>query len=115
MQNSEVRENCVRCSGTKVVNIRTYKGKYTYIGRGSIFGNPFRIGIDGDRTQVIEKYRALFYDRLKDVEFLRQVLDLKGKVLGCYCKPLPCHGDVIVEFLERYCRSHTIKGVNACR
>lgn len=85
---------------TRVAN--KYKEKCdVYIGRPSIFGNHFKIGIDGNREEVIEKYRAYFYKRLEsDRHFKLEVLSLRGKVLGCFCKPLPCHGDVIVEYLN---------------
>jgi hypothetical protein len=83
-----------------VVNLR--KEKYdVYIGRGSIFGNPFHIGKDGNREEVIEKYKKYFEKRIaEDCKFKNAVLSLKGKVLGCYCKPLKCHGDVIAEYLD---------------
>jgi hypothetical protein len=85
---------------TKVVN--KYKSEYdVYIGRGSIFGNPFVIGKDGTRDEVILKYRNYFYDKIiKDEDFLKAVLLLKDKVLGCFCKPQDCHGDIIVGFLD---------------
>ena len=80
----------------KVVNLRDELYD-VYIGRGSIWGNPFMIGKDGDRDEVIKKYK----DRiLKKPELLKRLPELKGKVLGCYCKPLACHGDVLVELLE---------------
>ena len=84
-----------------VVNLR--KDRFdVYIGRGSIFGNPFRIGEDGSRDQVIAKYRVWFYEKLTtDAIFRAKVEALKDKRLGCYCKPLACHGDVIVAFLAR--------------
>ena len=85
---------------TKVVNKHTEKYD-VYIGRPTIFGNPFAIGRDGDRAEVIIKYRKYFNERIQnDTEFKERVLALKGKTLGCYCKPLPCHGDAIVEYLE---------------
>ena len=71
-----------------------------YIGRGSLFGNKFIIGKDGNRAEVIEKYRVWFEEKLNDDKFFYSVLALKGKLLGCYCKPNACHGDVIVEYLE---------------
>jgi len=88
---------------TQVVNLRGRKrGSYEYIGRGSIYGNPFVIGRDGEREEVIEKHQRYFYTRIaNDIVFLKAVLSLKGKVLGCFCKPLHCHGDTIVEYLER--------------
>lgn len=87
---------------TKVVNLKTApKGTYIYIGRGSIFGNPFIIGKNGTREEVIEKYKHYFYKKIAtDEGFKSRVLRLYGKTLGCFCKPLACHGDIIVEYLE---------------
>lgn len=85
---------------TTVVNLK--KEDYdVYIGRGSPFGNPFRAGIDGTRSEVIEMYRIWLRGKLKDPEFLRLFLELYGRRIGCFCKPKACHGDVIVEELER--------------
>jgi hypothetical protein len=81
---------------TKVVNLR--KEKYdVYIGRGSKWGNPFKIGIHGTREEVIEKYRNLV---LTQPLMQADLHELKDKRLGCYCKPLACHGDVLVELLN---------------
>ena len=80
----------------KVVNLR--KEKYdVYIGRGSKWGNQFVVGRDGSREEVIAKYKEWI---LKNDELLSSLGELKGKVLGCYCKPLRCHGDVLVELIE---------------
>jgi hypothetical protein len=71
-----------------------------YVGRPSKWGNPYRIGIDGTREQVIEKYKKWLEEKLKeDPTFLDP---LKGKILVCWC-PLnvPCHADVIDEFLRK--------------
>ena len=78
-----------------------YKENYDiYIGRPTIFGNPYEIGKDGNREEVVKKYREYFNNRIQsDKGFLKQVLTLKGKRLGCFCKPNECHGDVICEFL----------------
>ena len=83
---------------TKIVNLKTdiYD---TYIGRGSPYGNPFKIGKDGDRDEVIRKFRLYFTERLKDPSYVVLVLKLRNKRLGCYCAPLACHGDVFVEYL----------------
>jgi hypothetical protein len=71
------------------------------ITRPTIFGNPFVIGPDGDREEVIIKYKEYFLDRMAvDRGFKKAILSLKGLRLGCMCKPKPCHGDVIVEWLE---------------
>ena len=76
----------------RVVNLRKYP--YTvYIGRGSKFGNPFLIGKDGTREDVIKKFEVYARKQLVNgIAFLP-----KDAVLGCYCKPKPCHGDVIVK------------------
>jgi hypothetical protein len=88
---------------TTVVNMSTYSAPFgrVPIDRCSPFGNPYNIGPDGTREQVIEKYREYFYDRLtKDPCFKAIVHRLRGCALGCRCKPLPCHGDVIAEYLN---------------
>ena len=86
---------------TIVVNIKNYPKKdYVYIGRGSPLGNPYIIGKDGDRAEVIKKYERDFYKKIKNERFKRYVLSLKGKKLACYCKPEKCHGDIIVQYLE---------------
>ena len=71
------------------------------IGRPSIYGNPYKIGKDGTRKDVVEKFRQYFYKRITwDDEYLNSILLLKGKRLGCFCKPNDCHGDVICEYLN---------------
>ena len=81
---------------TTVVNIR--KDEYDiYIGRPSIWGNPFVIGRDGNRSEVIEKYEG--YIR-QTPRLLKLLPELKGKRLGCYCAPKPCHGDVLVKLIK---------------
>ena len=69
-----------------------------YIGRPSKWGNPFEIGPDGTRAEVIEKYRNWI---LTQSDLLSQLPELKGKILGCWCAPSPCHGDVLVELIDR--------------
>jgi Domain of unknown function (DUF4326) len=66
-----------------------------YIGRPSPFGNPFVIGRDGDRAAVIARYRAWLLAQPALVERVRR--ELADKVLGCWCAPLPCHGDVLAD------------------
>jgi hypothetical protein len=68
-----------------------------YIGRPSDWGNPFKIGRDGNRAECIKKYRD-YIDGRKDL--LKKIHELKGKALACHCKPMACHGDVLVEILE---------------
>lgn len=84
-------------SSTTVVNI--YKELYDIsIMRPGYFGNPFKIGVDGDRDEVISKYREWLRTQPSLIDLMK--CELKGKRLGCCCKPKPCHGDIIVEFIE---------------
>lgn len=67
------------------------------IRRPAKWGNPFIIGVDGTRKEVIEKYRKWL---LANPELLADIEELRGKILGCWCYPKPCHGDVIIEILN---------------
>lgn len=98
----------------RVINVRGAVVSYVYGGRSNVkspreitpglygwLGNPFEIGPDGNRAQVIEKFRVYFHQRLEDdPAFLAAVLDLKGQVLGCFCKPKACHLDIVVDWLN---------------
>lgn len=83
------------------------QGCDVYIGRampgrpGSPFSNPFRIGVDGTRAEVIAKYEAYVVERLaKEPQLQGELQLLKGKRLGCWCSPSACHGDVLVRLLD---------------
>lgn len=94
---------------TNVIHIRNAPkdweklNEYVYIGRAGkglsgYFGNPFR---DGTRAEIVKYFREYFERQLLTNEvFAAKVLDLQGKTLVCFCKPLLCHGDVIVEYLD---------------
>lgn len=92
---------------TKVVNLK--KEPYdVYIGRAGkgqdgYFGNPYRLmgDTDEEREACLRSYTSWFYSKLaSDPTFKMRIEALKGKVLGCFCKPRTCHGDVIAEYLE---------------
>lgn len=89
-----------------VVNLRR-DGYDVYIGRAGhgkngYFGNPFLVGRDGDRVEVLEKYKEYFYFKIRtDREFVKRLLKLKGKRLGCFCKPALCHGDIIAKWVNK--------------
>jgi len=66
---------------------------HIYIGRPSKWGNPFVVGRDGARGECIELYELW----VRENEALMAALgELHGKVLGCWCAPRTCHGDVLV-------------------
>jgi hypothetical protein len=68
-----------------------------YVGRPSLFGNPFVVGVHGDQAAVIARFREYAVDRCyRDPAFRRAVASLHGRVLVCWCAPAPCHGDVLL-------------------
>ena len=88
---------------TKTSVVNNIRERYdVYIGRGGPWGNPFRIGRDGTRAEVIAKYRVwIMSDDRVAVALLNNLHMLQGKVLGCFCAPLSCHGDVLAELADR--------------
>jgi len=85
-----------KMSEIKVVHCK--KEEYdVYIGRGSKWGNPFIIGIHGNRDEVISKYEMYIMD---NKNLINQLPELRGKTLGCWCKPKACHGDILKIMVE---------------
>lgn len=81
---------------TRVVNIA--RDPYqVYIGRPGPWGNPFVIGRDGDRATVIAKHAAWV---VRQPELMACLGELRGRVLGCHCKPEPCHGDTLAALAD---------------
>ncbi len=71
------------------------------IDRRTKWRNPFRLGADGDREQVIARYRADLWRRIRAGEItLQELAELDGCWLACWCEPLPCHGDVLARAAE---------------
>ena len=70
-----------------------------YIGRPSRFGNPHNLkGLGGDRQRAIELFEQTARQRIEvDAAWREAVEGLYGKVLGCWCAPKPCHGDVLLK------------------
>jgi hypothetical protein len=64
-----------------------------YIGRGSQWGNPFKIGADGDRAAVIVKHERWLAEQH---HLLRDLDELRDRDLVCFCAPQPCHGDLLL-------------------
>ncbi len=69
-------------------------GIYVFIGKSSKWGSPYQVGWDGSRQEVLDKYRRWIQQQPK---LLADLPLLRGKVLGCYCAPRPCHGDILIE------------------
>ena len=101
-----------RVAGTTVVNLTGHRddpgfADVVYVGRAmhrggwhlpvSPLANPFRPGRDGSREQIMARYRGHLLDR---PDLLALLPDLRGRRLGCWCVPLPCHADVIAELAD---------------
>lgn len=83
---------------TTVVNMH-YSECDVRIDRGTAWGNPYRLpplATMEQRQRVIERYRQHLLGR---PDLLARLSGLCGKRLGCWCAPLPCHGDVLVELI----------------
>jgi hypothetical protein len=91
---------------TKVINIKSKELYDVYIGRAGqgqdgYFGNPYILGKDGSREEIMEKYRKYFFQRMcEDTHFRIKIENLENKILGCFCKPEACHGDIIKDYLD---------------
>lgn len=111
---------------TKVVNVKVkhLRPKYhnlqawmedrdnVYVGRGgvvfvdgrrfpskaSIWANPFKVG--DDRDSCVELYRKYITSKIREEPEKYDLSVLRGKTLGCWCKPDACHGDVLVELVN---------------
>jgi hypothetical protein len=90
---------------TRVVNLRgRSKIGTVYIGRPSVWGNPFshvpgttaRFRVQ-TREEAIAKYEVWVQQQPHLVSALP---GLRGKILSCWCKPLPCHGDVLARLAD---------------
>jgi len=71
--------------------------RYLYIGRPTKWANPFAMknNTKRERDRVLTYYRAWFRDQV----FLFRAIaegELDNKILVCFCKPEPCHGDLLV-------------------
>jgi len=89
----------------EIVETAKAEGRYVYIGRPSTWGNPFTVGEDGSRVEVIRMYKK-WLDSLPHLVI--KVEELRGKVLGCWCVGDPtmssgscsrCHGEVLLRYL----------------
>lgn len=68
-----------------------------YIGRPSKWGNPFKIGLHGNRKEVLSLYRRWLLMEAQTPLREAAKKELRGKILGCWCAPQACHGDILLE------------------
>ncbi len=110
---------CMRSKRNHTVVINITDGRshpdYVYIGRPSIWGNPFlKDGVwskfEKDCERVKDPVKAYemwlvgtgYQDKWQDQRkiVLSRLKELRGQVLGCFCKPRPCHGDVLATMVD---------------
>ncbi len=72
-------------------------GRCVLIHRPTKWGNPFLIGRDGDRPTVVAKYRVWLPTQPQLMASLGELVD---KDLWCFCTPLLCHGNPLIELLK---------------
>lgn len=90
---------------TTVVHVNDPGDYDVYIGRpnrrrglaGSAWANPFVIGRDGDRAEVIAMYEVYLLLR---GDLRARIGELRGKRLACWCAPLACHGHVLARLAD---------------
>lgn len=91
---------------TTVVNIKREPFDVR-IDRQTNLGNPFVVGLDGNRRVVIDLHMRLWRTHLESPHVrewaLASLRMMKGKRLGCHCKPLACHGDNYVKLIAEFC------------
>lgn len=84
------RKGVVFCNGVR------------YPPANSIFANPYKIGKDGTREEVLAKYRVWIQGQMQNPTFVQELQALRGCNLGCWCagEAAACHGDILVEILR---------------
>lgn len=85
----------------KVVHCKKAKhGSFVYIGRPSKWGNPFIVGIHGDRELVIDLHKT-WINKPKQRWLMDCIHELRRKDLGCWCSPKTCHGDTLLKLANK--------------
>jgi hypothetical protein len=80
---------------------RIFINKEIFTYKGSIWENPFTVGKDGTIDEVRDKYYQYITNKIHTENLYNELLELKGNVLGCWCCPNKCHGDVILYLLSQ--------------
>lgn len=84
---------------TTVVNIHRGNPYDILIDRTTPWGNPFPVLHQSySRLQSVQQFNIWVRSKPDLVARIRR--ELRGKVLGCHCKPLLCHGDVLAKIAD---------------
>ena len=95
LRNNETVVVSLRGAHNNLIEWADQAGLYMRIDRRTDWGNPFEVGADGDRATVIANYRNHYLPHKPSLT--TRFTELRGKALGCWCAPDPCHGDVLKE------------------
>ena len=68
--------------------------------KGSIWANPFKVSVKLTRKDSLEKYEIYIREKIETEAVYKELLQLNGKNLGCWCKPEECHGDILLKILK---------------
>lgn len=82
---------------TRVVNLAHRVSFDVRVDRASVWGNPFKVGRDGSRAEVIARYEEWLR---RTPQLMARLPELRGKILACHCWPLPCHADVLARLAD---------------
>lgn len=89
-----------RKNGAIVVGCDVYIGRQCHMGgwhlNSSKWANPFSVKEYG-RDEALNKYRQY----VMESGLINEIEELRGKILGCWCAPLPCHGDILLQLLNK--------------
>src|SRR5881394_1317672 len=87
---------------TRVVNRKETQVYDVYVGRPSPWGNPYKIGQIVDGRRLTRADVLAYYERwlLSQPTLLAKLPELRGKVLACWCAPLPCHGNILARLAD---------------
>jgi len=95
-------ENNINIGRKQIIIIKDKDDKYCrYPKTNSKWANPFKVNKDGSREECIEKYREYIIKKINENPEEYNIEELRGKTLGCWCKPEKCHGDVLIELLNK--------------
>jgi hypothetical protein len=107
----------------KVVNVRRERpAGMIYVGRacagfaGSVLGNPYHRRPEDARGSTLADYRQWLREQYRaggsvrqELERLADMAERRDTVLGCWCKPAPCHADIVAEAVEGIIRQRQQK------
>jgi len=113
LYNEDYTHFCVNCKSTKDYDVYVGRNNPT-IPRGTStkWGNPFKVGPDGDRNAVMKKYRDWIFSPSQDELFQAAKKELKGKILACWCSPYNCHSFILSEIANSSITNKPVVDIN---